>query len=99
MPNTKKCVKILVVVLREELIMKTLENIVTFIQVIIGIIVVVLVLLQQGKDDGNIISGSSNRGGSMGSSKETRLANLTKIMGIAYILFTIASGSLMLINR
>lgn len=79
--------------------MKTLENIVTFLQVIVGIIVVVLVLLQQGKDDGNIVSGSSNRGGSMGSSKEARLAKLTKIMGIAYILFTIASGSLMLINR
>ncbi len=79
--------------------MKGLENVVTFLQVIIGIIVVILVLLQQGKDDGNIISGSSNKGGSMGSSKEARLAKLTKIMGVAYILFTIASGSLMLINR
>lgn len=79
--------------------MKGLENVVTFMQVIIGIIVVILVLLQQGKDDGNIISGTSNKGGSMGSSKEARLAKLTKIMGVAYILFTIASGSLMLINR
>lgn len=79
--------------------MKGLENVVTFLQVIIGIIVVILVLLQQGKDDGNIISGASNKGGSMGSSKEARLAKLTKIMGVAYILFTIASGSLMLINR
>ncbi len=79
--------------------MKGLENVVTFLQVIIGIIVVILVLLQQGKDDGNIISGSSNKGGSMGSSKEARLAKLTKIIGVAYILFTIASGSLMLINR
>ena len=79
--------------------MKGLENVVTFLQVIIGVIVVILVLLQQGKDDGNIISGSSNKGGSMGSSKEARLAKLTKIIGVAYILFTIASGSLMLINR
>ena len=60
--------------------MKGLENVVTFLQVIIGIIVVILVLLQQGKDDGNIISGSSNKGGSMGSSKEARLAKLTKII-------------------
>lgn len=77
--------------------MQIFENIVTFVQVVVGILVVILVLLQEGKDDGNIISG--NKSTSMGASKEARLSKLTKIFGIAYIILTIASGSLMLINR
>lgn len=79
--------------------MGLLENIATFAQVIVGIIVVILVLLQDSKEGGNIVTGASNKGGTMGSSKEARLAKFTKIFGLAYIILTIASASLMLINR
>lgn len=79
--------------------MKAIENILTILQVIVGIFVVILVLLQQGKDGGNIVTGSANRGGSMGSSREARLAKLTRIMGAAFVVLTIASNSFMLTNR
>ena len=78
--------------------MEFLETLVTILQIFSAIIVMVLVLLQEGKEDGNIITGSSNKGGSMGASRNTRLANLTKYVGIAFIVLTIASSTLMLIN-
>ena len=77
--------------------MDILENILTIAQVFTGLISVVLVLLQDGKEDGNVIVG--NKGGAVGTSKETKLANLTKIFGLAFIILTIASSSIMLINR
>lgn len=77
--------------------MGILENILTIAQVFVGLLVVVLVLLQEGKDDGNIVVG--NKGGAMGVSNEAKLAKLTRIIGVAYIILTIASGSIMLINR
>ena len=57
-----------------------------------------MVLLQEGKEDGSIVTGESNRGGTMGSSKEARLAKITKYLGIAFAFLTIASTSLMIIN-
>ena len=78
--------------------MKFLETFVTVLQVLSAIIVMILVLIQDGKEDGNIVTAESNRGGSMGSSKETRLANITKYTGIAFALLTVASTSLMIIN-
>ena len=78
--------------------MEFLETLVTILQIFSAIIVMVLVLLQEGKEDGNIITGSSNKGGSMGASRNTRLATLTKYFGIAFIVLTIASSTLMLIN-
>lgn len=77
--------------------MGVLETISTVIQVFSGIFILVLVLLQVSKDEGNVVVG--NKGGTMGSSRDEKLARITKWVGIAYILFTIASGSLMLINR
>ncbi len=77
--------------------MNILENIFTFLQIFIGIIVLILVLLQDGKDDGNVIV--ANKGGAMGASRDEKIAKLTKYVGIAYIILTIVSGSIMLINR
>lgn len=76
-----------------------LENILTIIQVVLGLLVMVLVLLQEGKEGAGVITGESNKGGAMGSSTESRLANWTKWLGLAYIVFTIGAGTLMLINR
>lgn len=78
--------------------MEFLETLVTVLQIFSAIIVMILVLLQDSKDDGNIITGSSNKGGSMGASRNSKLATLTKYFGIAFIVFTIASSTLMLIN-
>lgn len=78
--------------------MDFLENLVTILQVLAAVVVMVLVLLQEGKEGGSIVTGESNKGGTMGSSKEARLANITKYAGIIFVLLTIASTSLMIIN-
>lgn len=78
--------------------MEFLETLMTVLQILSAIIVMILVLLQDSKEDGNIITGSSNKGGSVGESRNTRLAKLTRVVGIAFIVFTIASSTLMLIN-
>jgi hypothetical protein len=63
--------------------MEFLETLVTVLQIFSAIIVMILVLLQDSKEDGNIITGSSNKGGTMGASRNTKLANLTKYVGMA----------------
>lgn len=79
--------------------MIVLETVVQILQIILGLGIIFLVLSQEGKEEGNIVTGSSNKGGSMGSSREDRLAKITKYVGIAYIVLTIAASSVMLINR
>lgn len=78
--------------------MEFLETLTTILQIFSAIIVMILVLLQDSKEDGNVLMGSSNKGGAMGASKNTKLAKLTKIFGVAFIVFTIASSTLMIIN-
>ena len=79
--------------------MEFLGTLVTVLQIFSAIIVMILVLLQDSKDEGNVITGASNKGGSMGASRNTKLANLTKYFGIAFIILTIASSTLMLITK
>lgn len=78
--------------------MKFLETLVTILQVISAVLVMILVLLQEGNEGGNVVTGESNKGGVMGSSKEARLAKITKYTGIAFAVLTIAATSLMIIN-
>ena len=78
--------------------MEFLEKLVTVLQILTAVAVIFMVLLQEGKEDGSIVTGESNRGGTMGSSKEARLAKIRKYLGIAFALLTIASTSLMIIN-
>lgn len=78
--------------------MIVLEKIVTFIQAALAVIIMILVLLQEGKEGGSIVTGETNKGGTMGSSKEAKLANITKWAGILFAIFTIAATSLMIIN-
>lgn len=77
--------------------MEFLQKLATILQIFSGIIVMILVLLQDSKDDGNIITGT-NAGGSMGASRDERLAKLTKIFGIIFIFLTIACNTLISIN-
>lgn len=79
--------------------MEFLKTLTTILQIFSAIIVMILILLQDGKEDGNVIMGSSNKGGAMGASRNTKLASLTKYFGIAFIVFTIASGTLMLVAQ
>jgi len=78
--------------------MKFLEYACTFLQIIVAVVLMILVLIQEGKEGGNIVTGESNRGGTMGSSKEARLSRLTIGFGIAFAILTIASTSLMIFN-
>lgn len=78
--------------------MIVLEKIVTFMQAALAVIIMILVLLQEGKESGSIVTGETNKGGTMGSSREARLANITKWAGILFAVFTIAATSLMIIN-
>ena len=78
--------------------MEFLEKLVIVLQIFSAIFVMILVLLQDSKEDGNIITGSSNKGGAMGASRNTKLAKLTKYVGVIFIVLTIASSTLMLIN-
>lgn len=78
--------------------MEFLENLVTILQVFSAIIVMILVLLQEGKEGGNIVTGESNRGGTMGSSREKRLVQITAIAGAVFGVLTIAATALMIIN-
>ena len=71
-----------------------LRNLVTGLQILSAVIVMVLVLLQDSKEDGNIVTGSSNKGGAMGASKDAKLATLTKYVGAAFIILTILSAVL-----
>lgn len=78
--------------------MKFWETFVTVMQILSAVLVMILVLRQEGKEGGNIVTGESNKGGTMGSSKEAKLAKITKHVGIAFAVLTIAATSLMIIN-
>ena len=78
--------------------MEFLKTLVTILQIFSAIIVMILVLLQDSKEDGNVLMGSSNKGGAMGDSKNTKLSKLTRLVGVAFIVFTIASSTLMIMG-
>ena len=46
--------------------MEFLKTLITVLQIFSAVIVMILVLLQDSKEDGNIVTGSSNKGGSIG---------------------------------
>lgn len=76
-----------------------MQGLLTGLQIITGILVVILVLLQDGKEGANLVATeANNRSSSMGSSREAKLANATKYVGIAFIILTIAVSSLMAVN-
>lgn len=78
--------------------MEFLKTLTTVLQIFSAVIIIILVLLQDSKEDGNIVTGSSNKGGSIGASRDEKLAKLTKRIGIAFIILTIASSTLMLVK-
>ncbi|MBR3280380.1 MAG: preprotein translocase subunit SecG [Clostridia bacterium] len=74
--------------------MSTMTYVFIALQIITTIAVIVLVMFQHLKE-GDGLSGSSNEGGSgMGMSNEKRLSRLTIIFGIAFVIFTIVSSTL-----
>ena len=76
-----------------------MQGLLTVLQILTGVLVVILVLLQDGKDGANLVTTeANNRGSSMGASREAKLANATKYVGLAFIILTIAVSSLMAIN-
>lgn len=77
--------------------MVILERVLAILQIISAVIVMLLVLLQSDKDDGNIITGNSESN-SMGMSRDKKLARLTAWVGTAFVVLTIATSTMMLIN-
>ncbi len=78
--------------------MLILEKVLAILQILSAVIVMILVLLQSDKDEGSIITGSSESGNSMGMSRDKKLARLTAWVGTAFIILTIATSTIMLIN-
>ena len=77
--------------------MGILEKILAILQIISAVIVMLLVLLQSDNESGNIVTGGSENN-SMGMSRDKILAKLTAWFGTAFIVLTIASSTVMLIN-
>jgi protein translocase SecG subunit len=79
--------------------MVIIERILTTLQIIMAVIVMILVLLQSDNESGSIVSAPVERGNSMGLSKNARLAKMTAIVGTGFIILTIASATLMMVNN
>ncbi len=77
--------------------MVILEKILAILQIISAVIVMLLVLLQSDNESGSIVT-SGNENNSMGMSKDKKIARLTAWFGAAFIILTIASSTVMLIN-
>ena len=77
--------------------MIVLEKILAILQIISAVIVMLLVLLQSDKDEGSIITGSTESN-SMGMSRDKKLARLTAWVGVAFVILTIATSTIMLLN-
>ena len=74
--------------------MSTMTYVFIALQIISTVAVIVLVMLQKLKD-GDGLTGSSNEGGSgMGMSNEKRLSRLTVIFGVAFVVLTIVSSTM-----
>ena len=67
-------------------------------QIISALAVIILVMLQKLKE-GDGLSGSSNEGASgAGLSKDKKLSRLTVLFGILFVIFTIASSTMIYFN-
>ena len=77
--------------------MEVLENVLGILQIISAVIVMLLVLLQSDNESGNIVTGG-NENNSIGMSRDKKLARLTAYVGAAFVILTIASSTIMLIN-
>ena len=74
--------------------MSTLTYVFIALQIISTVAVILLVMLQKLKE-GDGLSGSSNEGGSgMGMSNEKKLSRLTIIFGIAFVVLTVVSSTM-----
>ena len=73
----------------------TITYIFIALQIISAIAVIVLIMFQKLKE-GDGLTGSTNENASnMGMSNEKKLSRLTVIMGIAFVILTIVSSTLM----
>ena len=78
--------------------MVVLEKILAILQIISAVVVMLLVLLQSDKGEGNIITGASEGNNSIGMSRDKKLAKLTAWVGTAFVVLTIATSTIMLLN-
>lgn len=76
--------------------MGILQGILQGLQILVTVVIMILVLLQSDNESGNVVSGGNSS--TMGMSRDGKLARYTKIVGIVFVLLTIATSTVMLIN-
>lgn len=77
--------------------MGILQTILQIAQILVTVVVMILVLLQSDNESGgNIVSGGNSS--TMGMSRDGKLAKYTKIVGVIFVVLTIATSTVMLIN-
>ena len=76
--------------------MGILQTILQILQILVTVVVMILVLLQSDNESGNIVSGGNSS--TMGMSRDGKLAKYTKIVGVAFIILTVATSTVMLIK-
>lgn len=78
--------------------MGILQTILQILQILVAVLVMILVLLQSDNDNKNVLTGGSESSSAMGMSRDTKLAKYTRIVGFAFIVLTIATSTVMLLN-
>lgn len=76
-------------------IMEFLQNILTVLQIFVGVVTMIFILLQDANERSNIIVPESSKGSNMGSSRNEKLAKRTKVLAIIYVVLSIFLGVVM----
>lgn len=69
--------------------MEFLQNILTVLQIFVGVITMILILLQDSNERSNIVVPETSKGSNMGSSRNEKMAKRTKVLAIIYVVLTI----------
>ena len=75
--------------------MRTITYVFCALQIISAVAVIILVMLQKLKEGNGITDQGNEKGSGMGLSNEKKLSIYTIIFGVAFVVFTIASSTLL----
>lgn len=78
--------------------MRTITMVFAVLQIISALAVMILVLLQKNKESDGLTGNVSSTSSGMGMSKENMLSRWTGIFGFLFIVLTIVSSTLMVID-
>ena len=78
--------------------MEVLETVLQILQILTTVVVMILVLLQSDNESKTGLSGVAESSSTMGMSRDKKLAKYTKVVGIAFLVLTIATSAVMIYN-